>query len=139
MLNLHVLGTIIVDAGSRAASVIIQRVMDTEHDPGNVTGETMLNTLLDHWVNYFLSEPIPREFFEIRDFDVVYIARTRELSELEPELEPELSKPELEPKLEPELDFELHLELTLELVLTDPPNPSHWCVRCSRDVLRVDS
>ena len=31
VLNLHVLGTIMVDAGSRAASVTIQRVMDTEH------------------------------------------------------------------------------------------------------------
>ena len=31
VLNLHVLGTIMVDAGSRAASVTIHRVMDTEH------------------------------------------------------------------------------------------------------------
>ena len=29
VLNLHVLGTIMVDAGSRAASVTIHRVMDT--------------------------------------------------------------------------------------------------------------
>ena len=35
-----------VDAGSRAASVTIRRVMDTEHGLGNVTGEIMLNTLL---------------------------------------------------------------------------------------------
>ena len=48
MLNLHVLGTITVDAGSRAASVTIHRVMDTEHGLGNVTGEIMLNTLLNH-------------------------------------------------------------------------------------------
>ena len=31
VLNLHVLGTIMVDAGSRAVSVTIHRVMDTEH------------------------------------------------------------------------------------------------------------
>ena len=53
VLNLHVLGTIMVDAGSRAASVTIQRVMDTEHGLGNVTGEIMLNTLLDHWIKYY--------------------------------------------------------------------------------------
>ena len=50
VLNLHVLGTIMVDAGSRAASVTIHRVMDTEHGLGNVTGEIMLNTLLNRWV-----------------------------------------------------------------------------------------
>ena len=48
LLNLHVLGTIMVDAGSRAASVTIHRVMDTEHGLGNVTGEIMLNSLLNH-------------------------------------------------------------------------------------------
>ena len=37
VLKLHVLGTIMVDAGSRAASVIIHRVMDTEHGLGNVS------------------------------------------------------------------------------------------------------
>ena len=42
MLNLHVLGTIMVDAGNRAASVTIHRVMDTEHGLGNMTGEIML-------------------------------------------------------------------------------------------------
>ena len=31
-LNLHVVGTIMVDVGGRAASVIIHRVMDTEHE-----------------------------------------------------------------------------------------------------------
>ena len=46
--NLHVLGTIMVDAGSRAASLTIHRVMGTEHGLGNVTGEIMLNTLLNH-------------------------------------------------------------------------------------------
>ena len=46
VLNLPVLGTIVVDAGSRAASVTIRRVMDTEHGLDNVTGEIMLNTLL---------------------------------------------------------------------------------------------
>ena len=51
--NLHVLETIMVDAGSRAASVMIHRVMDTEHDLGNVTGEIMLATLLNHWVKYY--------------------------------------------------------------------------------------
>ena len=41
-----------VDAGSRAASVAIHRVMDTEHGLGNMTGEIMLNTLLNQWVKY---------------------------------------------------------------------------------------
>ena len=41
-----------VDAGSRAASVTIHRVMDTEHGLGNVTGEIMLNTLLNQWIQY---------------------------------------------------------------------------------------
>ena len=41
-----------VDAGSRAASVTIHRVMDTEHGLGNVTGEIVLHTLLNHWVMY---------------------------------------------------------------------------------------
>ena len=53
MLNLHVLGTIMVDAGSRAASVTIHRVMDIEHGLGNVTGEIMLNTLLNHWIKCY--------------------------------------------------------------------------------------
>ena len=44
VLNLHVLGTIMVDAGSRAASVTLNRVMDTEH----VTSEIMLSTQLNH-------------------------------------------------------------------------------------------
>ena len=52
VLNLHVLGTIMVDAGSRAASVPIHRVMDVGHGLGNVTGEIMLATLLNHWVKY---------------------------------------------------------------------------------------
>ena len=50
VLNLHVLGTVMVDAGRRAASVTIHRVMDVEHGLGNVTGEIMLATLLNHWV-----------------------------------------------------------------------------------------
>ena len=37
VLNLHELGTIMVDARSRAASVTIHKVMDTEHGLGNVT------------------------------------------------------------------------------------------------------
>ena len=52
VLNLHVLGTIMVDAGSRAASVTIHRVMDVEHGLGNVSGEITLATLLNHWVKY---------------------------------------------------------------------------------------
>ena len=52
VLNLHVLQTIMVDAGSRAASVTIHRVMDTEHGLGNVKSEIMLATLLNHWVKY---------------------------------------------------------------------------------------
>ena len=41
-----------VDAGSRAASVTIHRVMDAEHGLDNVTGEIMLNTLLNQWIKY---------------------------------------------------------------------------------------
>ena len=48
VLNLHVLGITMMDAGSRAASVTMHRVMDTEHGLGNVTNEIMLNTLLNH-------------------------------------------------------------------------------------------
>ena len=43
---------IMVDARSRAASVTIQRVMETEHGLGTVTGDIMLNTLLNHWTKY---------------------------------------------------------------------------------------
>ena len=50
VLTPHVLGTIMVDAGSRAASVTIHRVMDTENGLGSVTSEIMLNTLLNNWV-----------------------------------------------------------------------------------------
>ena len=79
MLNLHVLGTIIVDAGCRAASVTIHRVVDTEHGLGKVTSEIMLTTLLNHWsstmANQILSEPIKEELFEIKDFDVVCLPR----------------------------------------------------------------
>ena len=39
-----------VDAGSRAASVTIHSVMDTEHGLDNVTGEIILNTILNHWM-----------------------------------------------------------------------------------------
>ena len=60
VLNLHVLGNIMVDAGSRAASVTIHRAMDTEHGLGNVTGEIMLNTLLNHWVTYYGKPDIVR-------------------------------------------------------------------------------
>ena len=60
VLNLHVLGTFIVDAGSRAASVTIHRVMDVEHGLGNVTSEIMLATLLNHWVKYYGKPDIVR-------------------------------------------------------------------------------
>ena len=59
VLSLHVLGTIMVDAGSRAASVTIHRVMDAEHGLGNVTG-VMLATLLNHWVRYYGKPDIVR-------------------------------------------------------------------------------
>ena len=60
VLDLHVLGSIMVDAGSRAASVTIHRVMNTEHGLGNVTCEIMLRTLLDHWVKYYGKPDIER-------------------------------------------------------------------------------
>ena len=60
VLNLHVLGTILVDAGSRAASVPIHRVMDVEHGLGNVTSEIMLATLLNHWVKNYGKADIVR-------------------------------------------------------------------------------
>ena len=53
VLNLHVLGTIMVDGGIRAASAAIHRVMDTEHGLGKVTSEIMMNTLLNHWVKFY--------------------------------------------------------------------------------------
>ena len=43
----------VLDAGSRAASVTIHRVMDVEHGLGNATGEIMLATLLNHWGKYY--------------------------------------------------------------------------------------
>ena len=33
--------------------VLPHRVMDVEHGLGNVTGEIMLATLLNHWVKYY--------------------------------------------------------------------------------------
>ena len=53
VLKLHVLGTTMVDAGSRAASVTVHRLRDVEHGLGNVTVENMLATLLNHWVKYY--------------------------------------------------------------------------------------
>ena len=53
LLNLHVLRTTMVDAGSRAASLTIHRVMDTEHGLGHVSGETTSNTSLNHWIKYY--------------------------------------------------------------------------------------
>ena len=49
-----------MDAGSRAASVTIHMVMDTEHGLGNVTSEIMLNTLLNHWVRDYGKPDIVR-------------------------------------------------------------------------------
>ena len=72
VLNLHVLGTIMVDAGSRAASVTIPRVMDTEHALGIVTSDIMLNTLLNHWIKYYgiqtVPEPIQKGTFRDQGF-----------------------------------------------------------------------
>ena len=48
------------DAGGRAASVTIHRVMDVEHGLVNVTGEIMLATLLNHWVKYYGKPDIVR-------------------------------------------------------------------------------
>ena len=42
------LGTIVVDAGSRAAAVVIHQVMYKEHGLGNVKCEIMLRTMMDH-------------------------------------------------------------------------------------------
>ena len=75
VLNLHVLGTNMVDAGSRAAA---HRVMDTRHGLGNVIGEIMLNTLLNHWIKYYGKPSIVRTDPEgaFRDqFDVVMLPR----------------------------------------------------------------
>ena len=59
-LILHVLGTLMADAGGRAAFVTIHRVMDVEHGLVNVTGEIMLATLLNHWVKYYAKPDIVR-------------------------------------------------------------------------------
>ena len=68
-----------VDAGSRTASVTIHRVMDVEHGLGNVTGEIMLATLLNHWVKYHGKPNIvrtgPEGAFEIKGL-VVWLPRT---------------------------------------------------------------
>ena len=61
-----------LDAGSRAASVTIHRVMDTEHGLGNVTGDFMLDTLLNHSVEYHGKPDIvrtdPEEAFRDQGF-----------------------------------------------------------------------
>ena len=97
VLNLHVLGTIMVDAGSRAASVTIHRVMDVEHGLGNVRSEIKLATLLNHWsstmANQILSEPIQKELFEIKDFDVVWLPRACVLTLKRPGEQEFLGKP----------------------------------------------
>ena len=52
MQNVHVLGTTMVDAGSRAAAVTVHRVMDKEHGVGHVTGEILLQTLMEHQIQH---------------------------------------------------------------------------------------
>ena len=68
-----------LDAGNRAASVTIHRVMDVEQGLGNVTGEIMLATLLNHGVKYYGKPDIvrtdPEELFEIKGFDVIWLPR----------------------------------------------------------------
>ena len=82
VLNLRVLGTIMVDAGSRAASVTIHRVMDTEHGRGNMTREIMLSTLVNQWVKYYDKPDIVRTDPEgaFRDQDVVWLPRVYALT-----------------------------------------------------------
>ena len=80
-----------VDAGSRAASVTIQKVMDTEHGLGKVIGEIMLNTSLNHWIQYYGKPNIIRNrsrwsFFGIRDFDVALLQRASVLTLMVPHL-----------------------------------------------------
>ena len=55
-----VLGTIMVDAGSRAASVTIHGVMDIEQRLGIVSGAFMLHTLLNHWIKCYGKPNIDR-------------------------------------------------------------------------------
>ena len=63
---------IMVDAGTRAASVTIHRVMGTEHGLGNLTGEIMLNTLLNHWIKCYgkpnIVRPDPHGAFRDQGF-----------------------------------------------------------------------
>ena len=73
VLNLHVLGTIMVDAGSRAASVTIHRVMDVEHGLGKVTGEIMLAKYYGK-PDIVRTDP-ERAFSRSRIFDVVCLPR----------------------------------------------------------------
>ena len=73
-----------VDVGGRAATVTVHRVMDTEHGLGNVTGEIMLNTLLNQWIKYYGKPNIvrtdPEGAFDIRGFDVVMLPRVSVLT-----------------------------------------------------------
>ena len=78
MLNLHVLGTIMKGAGSRVSSVLIRRVMDTEHGLDNTTGEITLNTLLNLSIQ-ILSDSIQKQSFEIRGFDVFLLSRASDI------------------------------------------------------------
>ena len=82
VLNLRVLGTIMVDAGSSAASVTVHRVMDTEYGLGNVTREIMLSTLVNRWVRYYDKPDIVRTDPEgaFRDQDVVWLPRVYALT-----------------------------------------------------------
>ena len=73
-----------MDAGSRAASVTIHMVMDTEHGLGNVTSEIMLNTLLKHWVGYYGKPDIvrtdPERAFRDQGFRRVLAAKSIRLN-----------------------------------------------------------
>ena len=53
-----------VDAGRRAASVTIYRVMDIEHGLGNVTGDIMLSTLLNHVTHLGKQECLGRRWIQ---------------------------------------------------------------------------
>ena len=82
--SIHVLGTIMVVAGSRAASVTIHRVVDTEHGLGNVTAEIMLKNIAESQGQVPLQakhcQNLSRRNFSIRWFDVVLLPRVSVLT-----------------------------------------------------------
>ena len=73
-----------VDAGSRAASVTIHTESWTLNMDWAMSGEIMLNTLLvtgpSTVASQTLSEPIQKELFEIKGFDVVLLPRVSVLT-----------------------------------------------------------